>query len=353
MKPYITLAMLAGGDREDTAPIGLRYASEFVDHYLLLRTGPSADKLIALARQHIPAEHLTIVDDPADEIRCADYRARLLRAAEGTGSAWACMLDTDDEIHARGFDIPGYLRQLPPEVQTVKVQHESGNFASPRFFRLPLAGQFVGEPHERYTYPGKTEIMPVALEILGQRSTDDNLRKQLAVRDALSARYRRLSAAELVFLGEAYHYTGEHAKSRAAYLRSARLSGSGLERAWALFLAARTFVFTGQLFCALRAAQEAAREYSSHPEILHLAARSACDLGLYELAALWATDCRKAGQAVRKYGRQSTWAIKGTWYELPWAVLADCSEAAGEPQMTEAFRSKYLREYEARCLSRG
>jgi hypothetical protein len=82
--------------------------------------------------------------------KTAGWRNKGFRAAQVLEYDWACILDTDERIHTNNVDIRKTLKGMPPEVQIVSILHDSGHYSKYRFFRLPVAGQFVGHTHEEF-----------------------------------------------------------------------------------------------------------------------------------------------------------------------------------------------------------
>src|SRR5574343_401843 len=104
----IITSALMGGDREAISQDMLRSASSFTDLFLLVHTGPSADKAIAQAISEF-GDKCVVHYDHTQPFCCTRLRNVCLTKAQELGATWVLNLDTDERFVQRdGRD----LRQL-------------------------------------------------------------------------------------------------------------------------------------------------------------------------------------------------------------------------------------------------
>lgn len=197
----------------------------------------------------------------------ADMRNKLIAESMKAfpDADWAFMLDSDEEAVCQvpPEDLRKALETVPPEVQTIYIEHESRTYCQPRFFRLPAVGHFAGKTHEAYNAGQFPWARLEGLVFRDFEKTPEQY-KQKFERDlkllglTLAEDPYGDNARAKFYLGETYRNLGRYEESKKAYEACARVSQWWEEKAWALYrLAWLHFNTTGEMHLASSAAQRA------------------------------------------------------------------------------------------------
>lgn len=334
---------LSGGNREKDAPDAWRSVADYVDHYLLVDTGESAQKAISIALQMPEVrDRCSVVTFPGEygAESCADGRNfALLQAGAVADAFWpgqscfAMMLDTDETIE---IDPSLNLKETLAEVDSTVALTWMEGFAYPkeRFFKLPTIGAYKGRVHEYYVDDNRNSWSILGGIVVHEKS------KSKEETDAVMRRVRDVCLQEVVqdrnnqrawmYLGNACAHFGEYPLAKHAFLESYRCSSNDDQRGWLAFKVAAVCHVLKDWDEAVRIASDGMRYAPYHPELPWACAFAEWSRGNVVRAAAWADQAIVLGayspltraNPVRAYARFPSAAREG-----PWEIRCACFQS--------------------------
>ena len=320
---YLTVVILAGGNRESVIGGCLDSVAGIVDHVILIDTGPSAAAAIAVAREMLGDRcSVRAISEP---FHCTDARNFALRVAQEAGFEWALMLDTDERLHADRSVVRKMLAEAT--AQSVRIMSAGGTYSKSKFFRLPAQGKWVGRVHEAYvsgsamTAPGiNFSELPKTAEENAARNIWVEDQCRLAVADEpTNARWRYYHGDSLAALGRLDEAVDE-------FTAAARLSRWAEEVDWSVYRAAVIRQRQGRLDEAIRLCRELSLRI---PELAWFCAYCEYRSGRPEVAIYWAQKAAAIATATRHVERIGFRYLHGC-YEGPYDVMRWAYQALGD-----------------------
>jgi tetratricopeptide (TPR) repeat protein len=320
----LAAAILAGGNRESAIGGAIESANAFVDHFVLIDTGPSAQKAIEVASSML-GDRCSIAKYPGD-FDCATARNFALKSVFDAGFDWALMLDTDERIQTK----PGIVRRMLDEIttNTVLIEDERRVYKKTKLFHKSHQGQWSGIVHEAYcSLEQKALAKGITFSEL-PKTAEEMLARNIWIED------KCLKAIELepgqarwhFYHADALQSLGSFDEAVEEYLEASELSTWDEEIDWSRGCASR-----------LRAYQERYRDaadiclHSSMrtPELAWHAAYCLHKLGENESAIEWAHRAAELAERQRETERCG-FSNKFAWYEGPFDVMRWAYRALGD-----------------------
>lgn len=338
----------AGGNRESLV-LGSVESAPFADARILIDSGESAQKAIELVKACCAPGTVHVAKYPGETFDCADARNFGFQVAAGLGFDWAMILDTDERIVSRVFDVRAYLESTDADV--VHVFATERRYTKERFFRLPVSGRFEGRVHEEYCEPDpKHDLMPMVRFDEVPKSPEES-----AARDEMIEwKCRQWIAEEPKRARPRYHLgcsllrRGDAKGALLAFCDYSDLTDSPHERAWGLLQCAVALDALTQYQNAIRACVDGMAEFPHFAEFPWWSAYQSLRLNDPVNALAWADMAIALGRTssykrVRplRLGNQ----IPEAEYEGPWEwrriaceVLGLSAEASEASDMVERAR---------------
>jgi hypothetical protein len=322
--------MLAGGGREDLAPLAAMSVAEWVDHFLLIDTGESAQQTIALFRKNVPADQLTVVEYPHTELLCANMRNFAVAEATRLEFGWALVLDTDYQFSGDPSD---FVRATKADIVCCRYLGCTAiSPPLPLLLRLPASGRWMGEPHEAFVQDSGAEKVtaPGFFVTEAPKTPEQNHAKQEGVVRVIKAQ-AVMSPRLYYFLGDALEHLERWAEARDAWLTCANTTTWPEERNWCYYRLAAMAYKQQDYRQAIADAYEGSRLAPEYPEFPWIRAVCLYYLGLYE-SAIAAADRAEALAITQRTEIRNGWGNHLSWYEGPADVRHYCYQDMGEPE---------------------
>lgn len=340
----ILAVTLSGGDRENEAPDAWRSVASFVDWYLLIDTGESAQKALAIA-QELPETkgRNTIVKFPEvfSSESTASARNYGLAQAAAIGYDWALVLDTDERIMLHnGADVREALAGLENSVVMTRIH--GGGYPKERFFRLPAKGRYSNRVHETYA-----DGQPWAML---ENVTFSEVPKTPEQMNALQLTVQRICLEEVkkdhrdsrswMYLGNTYCHFKDFERALGAFKRGAKCARSDDEQGWLFFRAASMCHELERWEEAIELATEGMRTAAYQPELPWAAAFAEYKQKHWMLAGAWADMAIAIGETAPLLHARPIRAFCQfpiAQYEGPWQIRREVMAALGS--MEQAHRA--------------
>jgi tetratricopeptide (TPR) repeat protein len=338
--PRLVSVTLAGDGNAGIIGDALRSVVDWVDACIVLDTG-IADDTLEVARA-VAGDKLNVRSFPwIDDFAAA--RNAALAAAADSGAEWVVILDTDERIDRRDFDIRASLAGADADV--LLVAHVDGTYAKERFFRLPARGRFHGPTHEAFLADGRRGELAGPVFREAPKSADGYRRK--AERDvAILTRHTAEhpdDARWFYYLGDSLANLHRTEEAIAAFERCWALKGWDEEGAWAMYRAARCWLDLGQRDRAIEACAAGMARHAGLAELPWLAAFACWQAGRFTQAVYWARLATTMGRAfgagadVPRIGFRHPPAL----YEGPYDVLRFALRRLGDDAGADAAEQRY------------
>jgi tetratricopeptide (TPR) repeat protein len=329
------------GNNEETIGDAIASVAPWVDQVVVVDTGVT-DRSLAIARDIAKEKYVERTFTWVDDYAAA--RNFILQAGHEAGGDWAVMVDTDEEIALRGEDIRAELQKA--SVRHLMIFHESRIYVQPRFFKLPVAGQFSGPTHEAYPAAALGSATLEKCIFRDKPKTEAQLKAKFE-RDVRVLRAWTAShpdeARWLYYLGDALQNLGRTKEAISAYQNCAALRGWDEEAAWACYRAAECWCILGEWS---HAVDECATGMARHPgvaELPWLAAYAAFKGGRTQHAVWWARASIALGRfkGVGDDVPRISFRNQAALFEGPYDVLRFALRALGDTTGAEEAERLY------------
>jgi tetratricopeptide (TPR) repeat protein len=295
-----------------------------VDRVMLIDTGESAKKAIALGRDILGSRCL-VREYPGEYTSCADGRNFALDCAAEAGFSEAVMLDTDERLHVS----PGQVDRIFAHIanETILLCDDVDTYKKEKFFRLPRAGRWDGPVHEAYCFGGERALVKGACFSELPKSPEE-----LAVHVAAIEVSTRKAIADdpgnsrwHYYHGDVLVQLGRHDEAVDDFLAAALLSQWHEEIDWSHYRAAVTRHLQDRHEDAIRICLDSSLRT---PELAWFAASCMVVVGRTDDAVEWATKAIQLGEQQRETERLG-FCNKYSWYEGPELVIRKAHQACG------------------------
>lgn len=356
----IITAALMGGNREAVSQDMLRSAASFTDRFLLVNTGPSADKAVDKAVAEFGDKCHVHYWHPLEGICAAKGRNVCLQKAQELGATWVLNLDTDERFVMReGLPIREMLDKTIADC--LLLWDSTGTYRKFKFFRTPIKGTFQVEPTTTGE-PGVHEYfmaMPSAkLQILGGAHFVELPRppEQAAERMRGIERVSRLQVAEnpkssrsWYYLGETLAYRGAYEEALFALFNCYSTSDWVDERDWCLYKAAWASMGQGRMASAVEYCRLGAKAQPSWPEFPWLAAVACAKCSSWKEAIAFAEEAEALGSVQRQCQQTRMFFVnQDAWWEGPANVLRIAHANLNNVAEAKEAHERYLKLVEER-----
>jgi hypothetical protein len=359
--------MGAGGDHEDVVPTTFDCAEKIgVDHYLLIDTGPSAQKTIAYARERF-GDRVTVVGTDQDPYwSCSGMRNQSMREAwklavekrfefalgpqdswnlQRNAQLWQLILDADFILDPNGDDIRAFLEQTSANVVSFNCVPGGEWRQKPLLYRLPVDyGSWIRDPHEYFATNEVAACLPHAIYNEQPKTAAQAHDWAKSVAEQLLAK-GQLDQRDQWFLGDAYDRQGKHTEAIAAFHASS-LGPDFDNAANACWRIARIREYLGDRIGSIYACNQGIAR-CNYPEFHWLSGIHEYYLGNHVEAHRRALLAIELSHHLRENPRGS-WAHEAVWYELSWELLAFALAALGNSEAEQLSWLEADRLYEQR-----
>jgi glycosyltransferase involved in cell wall biosynthesis len=332
----LAAVILSGGNREALIADAIKSADAFVDAFVLIDTGESAAKAIAVAREILGDR--CIVHRFSEPFDCARARNFGLDCAAADGFDFAMQLDTDERMRVADPSIVKRMLSMV-ETETVLCENDGHCYKKNRFFRLPREGRWDGVVHEGYLTQGATLARGITFSEV-EKTPDEEFARQIWIAakcsealksDPNNARYH-------YYLADALDATDDPIGAVAEFLRAAELSDWDEEVDWSHYKAAMIRYAMGDIGQALSITLASSLRT---PELLWAASLFALELGALPRSEELASRAVSAAEEQREHDRQG-FTYKFAWYEGPHDILWRIAVANGNAELEAAHAAKVI-----------
>lgn len=326
-------AMLSGGNREHVILQAAKCAEPFVDAFICINTGPSADIAIGLMREKYGDMVAVVETDQSPYRLTSQGRNQCLREAEKLGFDWALLLDTDMILDARGDDIRGFLETTAHKIVSYNSPGEWRQ--KPLWYRLPADyGQWADDPHEWFATNEPSTLLPTAMYWEQGKSRDEQRALCASVVEQILT--QPLNTRNLWYLADAYDQLGQHDNAVQRFTESATMCGGDFAGSgfWRI---AKIHEFRGEYAEGIAACDSGLSRCPTYPEFDWLASVLEYRRGNYTAARDRALRALALGEIQSRIPRTS-WSNKRSWREGPLESLAFAFAALGDFAAESAAR---------------
>lgn len=342
----IGATILSGGNNESVILGAADSVATFVDLFICIDTGASAQAAIQLMRDHYGDRVVVVRSDQDPYERCSLGRDQCFREAIRLGCDWMVMLDTDMRIECSRVDVRKFLSETTSDVVGVKPNGEWG--PKPMLFRMPPTGSWQDDPHEWYNaVPSDMPVLPDAYCWETAKSPEKMKARCQYVIDRMIDMPE--SPRTFWYLAEAYDGLGLQDKAIETWFSCAAISRAD----WAAHCywnIAKAHLAAGRIDAMIGACNLGIQVCSGYPEFDWLAGVGYTRKGCYDLAVQRAAIAiRKAKDAVNGSGGHDSWSYKAAWYDGPYDVLRwaltmlSVNTSLTDSISTECDRQRHLR----------
>ena len=287
------ISLTVSSDRRAIIADAVRSAEPYVDTMLLLRLTDGTDNTSATLQEFVRAANgkheLAAMPLHQDGMTMAKIRNIALRmAANPAEHDWAMVLDTDERMQFGALtrdELHSILASVPVNVDVLYVRSTTG-YSKPRFFRLPVTGQYVGSIHEDWRGGGDAGVLEGVtfreLPKKGHNVTPEHLAalRQELEREPNNARWH-------YYAGAAYEAKGSKRKAATHYHLAVMNAERGSElQKWSRYRLLLVASEKGEAY--YRLCTESLAYDPCYPEFLCRCAIAAGALGLWKDVEEWA-----------------------------------------------------------------
>jgi tetratricopeptide (TPR) repeat protein len=341
----ILAAIPSGGNRESTILAAAACAESFVDGFVLIDTGESAQAAIALMLEKYGDRVVDVVsvdqDLATNPFSTSAVRNQCLREAERLGADWVCLVDTDHMYDLRGDDIREFLESTALKIVSFNSPPEGEWRRKPLFYRLPADyGEWIDDPHEWFRTNEPDSLLPNAIYWEQAKTAEERSALARSVVDQILA--QPLNARNLWYLADAYDTLGQHDEAVRRFEQSARFCrGDFAASSW--WRIAKIRECQGRHIEGIEACDRGREQCPRYPEFDWLASVFEYRAGNYASARDRAARALGLGAAQKAIPRAS-WSCSKAWREGPLDVLAFACAALGDLEGERAARLLSMQE---------
>lgn len=312
----IAACILSGGDREDLILDAARSVEHWVDTFLCIDTGPSAQQAICRMLKKYGGRVEVVKTDQDPYWSCCGGRNQCLTEATERGFDWALILDTDMRVESVGADVRGFLSETDSPV----VWFATGGTwqGKPLLFRLPACGVWRDDPHEWFDgLPGPEITVPGCCCWEVPKTPEQLAERGRAVLAQLTDG-RPETPRTVWYIAAAYSELGGIESAIQHWIRCAPMCSPD----WA----ANCWWSIAELLYRNRQYERAlefcnAGRSPDYPEFDWLAGICLIHTGEPGLAKIRAREAEHSASKLRDTPRVGSWSYKQAWYEGPADVL--------------------------------